>query len=91
MDGSHIFFLTATNDFLITGGSYITSGSQPEIVLSSDVVISGVFAFAGGADPEPFGDTLMNGTSAIYDVRRLNGADTLFSLHVGPSGWYLDE
>lgn len=89
--GSASFLLTATNDFLITGGSYITGGTDPEIVLSSDVVISGIFALAGGVDPEPFGDTLMNGTAATYDIYRFNGGDPLFSLHVGLSGWHLDE
>ena len=89
--GAASFLLTATNDFLVTGGSYITGGTQPEIVLSSDVVISGIFALAGGADPEPFGDTLMNGTSAIYDTYRFTGGDALFSLHIGLSGWHLTE
>jgi hypothetical protein len=55
------------------------------------VVISGIFAFAGGVDPEPFGDTLMNGASMVHDIYRLTGGNPLFSLHIGLSGWYLSE
>jgi hypothetical protein len=89
--GAASLALTLTNDFLFTGGSYIALGSNPEVVLSSDVVISGVFAFAGGADPEPFGDSVMNGTAVIYDIYRMSGGDTFFELHIGVSGWYLRD
>jgi hypothetical protein len=86
--GGASFFLTAINDFLVTGGSYIANN---EVVLSSDVTVSGIFAIAGAIDPEPYGDTLMNGTAAIYDLYRLTGGDILFNLHIGPSGWYLSQ
>jgi len=89
--GAASFGLTLANDFLVTGGSYLTLDPEPELVLSADVVISGIFAITGGIDPEPFGDTLINGTAAIYDIYRLRGGDSLFTLHIGLSGWYLDE
>ena len=87
--GGASFGLTFINDFLVTGNSYISLADE-ELVISSDVVISGIFAVAGGLDPEPYGDSLMNDTAAIYDLYRLNGGDELFDLHLSSSGWYLD-
>jgi RHS repeat-associated protein len=87
--GGVSFALTAANDFFITGDSYIT---KSETVLSSDLIIAGIFAGTGSVDPEPFGDTLINGTSAIHDLYRLTGGESLFKAHF-PSGgrWYLTD
>ena len=88
--GGASFALTTLNDLFITGGSYI-SLTNKEVVISSDVIISGIFAGASAIDPEPFGDSLMNDTAAIHDFYRLTGGDVLFNLHLTPVGWYLSE
>ncbi len=88
--GAASFALTFINDVFITGGSYISIADK-EVVLSSDVVISGIFAATGGIDPEPFGDSLINDTAVIYDLYRFNGGDVLFNVHLTARGWYLSE
>ncbi|MBE7435982.1 MAG: hypothetical protein HS100_18845 [Anaerolineales bacterium] len=82
--------LTLVNDFAVTGDSYFTFTPIPQLVVSSDVALSVIFAASGGLDPEPYGDTLINGAALTYDSYRLLGNDPVFEFHIGLGWWAVD-
>ncbi|MBE7435997.1 MAG: hypothetical protein HS100_18920 [Anaerolineales bacterium] len=88
--GTFTFGLTLANDVLITGNTNYSS-AKSEFTISSDTVIAGTFAGAGGFYSEPFGDTFLNGVAVIHDYYRVTGGEKLFDLHIAPGRIYLTD
>jgi hypothetical protein len=81
--------ITASNDFLITGETYVTTDPQPELVLGSDTTIAFTTAIVGGLDPEAASDTLLNSAAWANDLFRLTGGEGFLQTHLGLSRSYL--
>lgn len=86
--GNFSFAISAANDALITGETYIkphsSYGGLPslEIVLGSDTSISFATTALGDLSPEAVTDTALNVTASGHDAYRLGGGKELIETHL---------
>ena len=74
--------LVVINDAIFTGETYISSDPQPELILGHDTTIAMAMAVAGGADPDPFGDTFFNSIALANDLYKFTGGESLIETHI---------